>query len=118
MYFQEVRVYIITLNVYADIHTESYLDDEGECTEREVHTLPHTRPTASPVDHDGGVETLEGPGSATKCVWPEEESCGLCITLCTCVCVCVCEKRYITVKSADLANSLVPRPSHRPVFDR
>ena len=34
------------------------------------------------------------------------------------VCVCVCEKRYITVKSADLANSLVPRPSHRPVFDR
>ena len=42
MYFQEVRVYIITLNVYADIHTESYLDDEGECTERERSTLSHT----------------------------------------------------------------------------
>ena len=83
------RLQYISLKVYAETHPETYSIDGGECTGREVHTLPHTRQTASPVDHGCGVGTLEGLGGASKSFWPGEELCGICITptsYCTCVC--------------------------------
>ena len=60
-------------------HSETHSVDGGERgTESEVHTVPHTRQTAGSADHGGGVGTLEGSGSASKSVGPEEEPCGLC----------------------------------------
>ena len=70
----------ITVKVCADINTETHSVDGGKWgTESEVHTLPHTRQTAGSADHGGGVGTLEGPGVASKSVWPEEKTCGLSI---------------------------------------
>ena len=56
--------------------------DGGERgTEREVHIFPHTRWTASPADHGGGgAGAVEGPGGASRSIWPGKKTSGLCIT--------------------------------------
>ena len=76
----------ITLNIthakmlILDLPQYTYSTNGGERgTERGVHTLPHTRQAACPADYGGGVGTAEGPGGATKSLWPGEKLCGFCI---------------------------------------
>ena len=77
----------ITLNIthakmlILDLPQYTYSTNGGERgTERGVHTLPHTRQAAGPVDYGGGVGATEGMGGASRSIWPGEELCGLCIT--------------------------------------
>ena len=56
------------------------IDGSERGTERGVHTLPHTRQAACPVDYGGGTGAMEGLGGASWSIWPGEELCGLCIT--------------------------------------
>ena len=59
-------------------HIDTHNIDGGERgAERGVHTLPHTRQAADPVDYGGGVGAAEGLGGASRSIWPGEELCGL-----------------------------------------
>ena len=63
------------------IHIDTYNIDGGERgTERGVHTFPHTRQGAGPVNYGGGTGAAERLGGASQSLWPGEKLCGLCIT--------------------------------------
>ena len=71
----------ITLKVYAKIHADSYSIDGGEVgTEREVHTLPHTRQATDSANYGGAAAAAEGHSGASRSIWPGEELCGLSFT--------------------------------------
>ena len=56
------------------------IDGSERGTERGVHTLPHTRQAAGPVDYGGGVGAAKRLDGASRSIWPGEELCGFCIT--------------------------------------
>ena len=63
-------------------HIDTHNIDGGEnSTERGVHTLPHTRRAAGPVDNDGAAGALKGHCGASRSFWPGEELCGFCFTI-------------------------------------
>ena len=75
----------LTLRVYVKFHTDTHNIDGGENgTEREVHSLPHTRRAAGPADYGGAAGALEGCCGASGSIWPGEELCGFCFTKDSC----------------------------------
>ena len=56
------------------------IDGGKRSTQRGIHTLPHTRRVAGPVDYSGGVRAAEGLDGVSRSFWPGEELSGLCIT--------------------------------------
>ena len=67
------------------MHTDTHNIDGGEVgTEREVHTLPHTRRTAGPADYGGAARAAEGLSGASRSIRPGEKPRGLCFTRDSC----------------------------------
>ena len=61
--------------------TDTHNVDRTEgSTEREIHTLPHTRWAAGPVDYGEGGGAAGRLGGARWSIWPEEKLCDLCLT--------------------------------------
>ena len=48
--------------------------------ERGIHTLPHTRWAAGPIDYIEGGGAADRLGGARRSIWPEEKLCDLCLT--------------------------------------
>ena len=62
------------------IDTHNIEGTEGN-TERGLHTLPHTRQAAGPVDYGERGGAADRLGGASRSIWPEEKLCGLFITI-------------------------------------
>ena len=72
----------MTLRVYVKFRTDTHNIDGGENgTERGVHTLPHSRQAAGPVDYDGAAGALDGSCGASGSIWPGEELYSFCFTI-------------------------------------
>ena len=67
----------LRLNSCIDTHS---VDRAEGSTEREIHTLPHTRWAAGPVDYGEGGGAVDRLGGARRSIWPEEKLCDLCLT--------------------------------------
>ena len=61
------------------IDTHNVDGAEGNA-ERGIHTLPHTRWAAGPIDYIEGVGAADRLGGARRSIWPEEKLCDLCLT--------------------------------------
>ena len=66
------------LNSCIDTHN---IDGTEGNTERGLHTLPHTRQAAGPVDYGECGGAADRLGGASRSIWPEEKLCGLFITI-------------------------------------
>ena len=67
------------------MHTDTHNIDGGEVgTEREVHTLPHTRRATGPADYGAAARAAEGLSGASRSIRPGEKPCGLCFTRDSC----------------------------------
>ena len=69
--------FLLRLNSCIDTHN---VDGAEGSTERGVHTLPHTRRAAGPVDYGEGGGAVGRMDGASRSTWPEEKLCGLCLT--------------------------------------
>ena len=56
------------------MHTDTHNIDGGEVgTEREIHTLPHTRRATGPADYGAAARAAEGLSDASRSIRPGEK---------------------------------------------